>query len=203
MKENAIKLSNVNFSIAAHKVTQWLPDSGSEVAFAGRSNSGKSTALNAIVGRKIAKTSKTPGRTQQIVFFTVNDNVRLVDLPGYGFAKVPEQLRMHWGKVIERYFVERESLRGLVLMMDIRHPLKPLDRQLLDWCVESEVKVHVLLTKSDKLSKSKIITSLARVKREIEHELVSIQAFSGRTGFGVEQARNQVCAWLALNGTSS
>ena len=203
MNENVIHLNRVEFSVAAHKVAQWLPDLGSEVAFAGRSNSGKSTALNAITGRKIAKTSKTPGRTQQIVFFTVNDSARLVDLPGYGFAKVPEHLRMHWGKVIERYFMERESLRGLILMMDVRHPLKPLDLQLLDWCVGSEISVHVLLTKSDKLSKSKVNASLARVRQAVEQELVSVQAFSGRTGMGVEQARRQVCTWLAHSSSES
>ena len=203
MNDKSIQLNRAEFTVAAHKVTQWLTDSGSEVAFAGRSNSGKSTALNAITGRKIAKTSKTPGRTQQIVFFTVNDSARLVDLPGYGFAKVPEHLRMHWGKVIERYFLERESLRGLILMMDIRHPLKPLDQQLLEWCVGAEIMVHVLLTKSDKLSKSKVNTSLARVKKEVEQEFVSVQAFSGKTGFGVEQARKQVCAWLAHGSSES
>ena len=189
-----INLNLAQFVVAAHRPTQWLPDDGREIAFAGRSNSGKSSAINAITGRKgLAITSKTPGRTQQIVFFEVADATRLVDLPGYGYSKVPKHMRNHWSKVIEQYLETRSSLRALILMMDIRHPLKPLDWQLLDWCQQSGVAAHVLLTKSDKMSKSKIAAAIHSVSKELsQRERTSIQAFSAHRGLGVAQARQRI-----------
>ena len=194
----SINLNQAKFIVAAHKPTQWMPDNGKEVAFAGRSNSGKSSAINAITGRKgLAITSKTPGRTQQIVFFEVMPSVRLVDLPGYGYSKVPKQLRTHWSKVIEQYFATRHSLHALILMMDIRHPLKPTDLQMVYWCQESAVATHILLTKADKLSKSQIAAKIAAVKTECENlNNLSIQAFSARTGLGVPQARQRISELL-------
>ena len=135
-----LNLNNAKFVTAAYKPSQWMDDDGVEVAFAGRSNSGKSSALNAIVGqRKLAITSKTPGRTQQIVFFQIDAETRLVDLPGYGYAKVPATVQRHWAAAIEQYLATRQSLRALVLTMDIRHPLKQFDSQLLNWCFESSL----------------------------------------------------------------
>ena len=193
-----INLNDAEFIVAAHKPSQWMTDEGFEVAFAGRSNSGKSTALNSVTRRKgLAKTSKTPGRTQQIVFFQIAPDIRLVDLPGYGYAKVPERVRLHWARVIERYLETRVSLRGLVLTMDIRHPLKPLDVQIINWCLQSAVRIHILLTKSDKLSKSKTASILASVKNELNDCAdVTLQAFSGTTGLGVTQAQETVCNLL-------
>ncbi|MDE0308985.1 MAG: ribosome biogenesis GTP-binding protein YihA/YsxC [Acidiferrobacterales bacterium] len=198
-----LNLNNARFVTAAHKPSQWVQDHGCEVAFAGRSNSGKSTALNAIVGhRRLAITSKTPGRTQQIVFFQIDPEHRLIDLPGYGYAKVPPEVQRHWAGVIERFLTTRRSLQAMILTMDIRHPLKQLDTQLLNWCIESAVDVHILLTKADKLSKSK----QANAKRTVEDEFkgvsgVSVQVFSGRTGLGVEQARARVISLLRNDST--
>jgi len=193
-----VNLNHASFTVAAHKSSQWLPDSGREVAFAGRSNSGKSSALNGITAHKrLAITSKTPGRTQQIVFFSVAPHCRLVDLPGYGYSKVPQKTRNHWARTIERYFAYRRSLVGLIHTMDIRHPLRDQDMQLLAWCAGTSISIHVLLTKSDKLSKSKIHSTVAAVRRELKaFERVDVQAFSSLNGFGVEQARERVRSWL-------
>ncbi len=193
-----INLNQAKFIVAAHKPTQWLPDEGVEVAFAGRSNSGKSSAINALTGhRKLAITSKTPGRTQQIVFFQVSPTAKLVDLPGYGYSKVPKHMRVHWSKAIEQYFATRQCLRALVLMMDIRHPLKPLDQQLLEWCREAAVPAHVLLTKADKLSKSRAAATLVAVRREFQKRGdISVQVFSAHAGIGVPDARLRIGEFL-------
>ena len=140
------------FLISAAKVDQCPPDEGYEVAFAGRSNAGKSSALNTLTHASLARTSKTPGRTQLLNFFTLDEERRLVDLPGYGYAKVPIPLKQHWQRHLEAYLGSRESLVGLVLMMDIRHPLTDFDRLMLDWAQVSRLPVHVLLTKADKLA---------------------------------------------------
>ena len=194
-----LNLNNAKFVTAAYKPSQWMDDDGVEVAFAGRSNSGKSSALNAIVGqRKLAITSKTPGRTQQIVFFQIDAETRLVDLPGYGYAKVPATVQRHWAAAIEQYLATRQSLRALVLTMDIRHPLKQFDSQLLNWCFESSLDAHILLTKADKLSKSKQSAAIRFMQNEFEGvEGVTLQTFSGRTGLGVVQARERVVSLLS------
>ena len=200
-----INLNKAEFIIAAHKPSQWMEDTGGEVAFAGRSNSGKSSALNAITGHKrLAITSKTPGRTQQIVFFSVTPETRLVDLPGYGYSKVPEKVRRHWARVIEQYFKTRQSLRKLILTMDIRHPLKQLDEQLIDWCMCSSIGIHILLSKADKLSKSRTSAAVSMVEhRLVELKDVSVQAFSSRTGLGVQQAREYVIEELGTVASAS
>lgn len=186
------------FVTSAHTASQWLPDFGAEVAFAGRSNVGKSSAINAITDRNgLARTSKTPGRTQQIVFFSLNETQRLVDLPGYGFANVPMKLRKHWGETIELYLSSRQSLRGLVVPMDIRRPLMPLDEQLVGWCQNAELNYHILLTKADKLSKSKASQSLSRLKRDLNDcPYMSVQLFSATNKTGVNQARGVIARWL-------
>jgi len=185
-----IRLNQAKFTVAAHKSSQWPQDIGSEVAFAGRSNSGKSSALNTIVQRKgLAVTSRTPGRTRQIVFFEIDPTKRLVDLPGYGYSKVPESMRIHWAAHIEQYFKTRSSLSGLILTTDIRHPLKPLDQQLIDLSLDADIPVHVLLTKSDKLSRSRASAALASAAaafREVAQ--VSVQVFSSHNRSGLDAA---------------
>ena len=132
------------YTLAAHHLHQLPPDTGWEVAIAGRSNAGKSSALNVLTGQKsLARTSKTPGRTQQIVIFRVDDDRRIADLPGYGYAKVPQDLKAHWQQVMQDYFETRESLRGVVLVMDIRHPMKPFDQMMLEWCAATGLPCHV------------------------------------------------------------
>ncbi len=191
--------SNAQFLLAAHDGRQLPPDEGAEVAFAGRSNAGKSSALNALANRNaLARTSRTPGRTQQLVVFDLGNGCRLVDLPGYGFAKAPRDLRQHWQDVIERYLRERQSLRALVLIMDIRHPLKDVDRQLLGFCAEMGLPCLVLLTKADKLSRNQAQAALAKTRRDIDAAgwQADLQLFSATKKTGVEQAREAVAALL-------
>ena len=153
--EPVIQYNSARYSTSANKLDQCPPDEGAEVAFAGRSNAGKSSAINALTQQnQLARVSKTPGRTQLINFFDLNlEGMRLVDLPGYGYAKVPLALKQHWQKHLDAYLQHRECLRGVVLVMDIRHPMKEFDQMMVDWCAATGVPLHVLLTKSDKLKK--------------------------------------------------
>jgi GTP-binding protein len=191
---------NATFFISAHHLRDLPPASGIEVAFAGRSNAGKSSALNTLANHnRLAYVSKQPGRTQLINFFTLGDDKHLVDLPGYGYAKVPESMRAHWQSVLARYLSERTSLGGLVLVMDSRHPLQPLDRQMLDWFCPSGKPVHVLLTKSDKLSRGEAGLTLTKTRKEllaVWGENVSVQLFSSSKKLGVEEAEKIIGAWL-------
>ena len=174
------------------------PGAPAEVAFAGRSNAGKSSALNAITDqRSLARTSKTPGRTQLIHFFELVDGGRLVDLPGYGYAKVPLKVKQEWGRMIENYLSKRDCLRGVVLMMDVRHPLTPFDEQMLDWCMQAELPCHILLTKADKLSKGAAQSTLLKVKKALHPDApISIQLFSAPKKTGVDAARELLSDWL-------
>lgn len=190
---------NTRFLISAPDPDRLPADAGCEVAFAGRSNAGKSSALNVITEqRRLARTSKTPGRTRLLNVFEVAPEQRLVDLPGYGYAKVPEPLRRQWGTTIGRYLDERRSLRGLILLMDARHPLMPLDRQLLDWCATRALSVHVLLTKADKLSRGRAAGTLQALRRELNTHWpeATAQLFSASQGTGLGQAREQLDTWL-------
>lgn len=191
---------NARFHVSAHHLRDLPPASGVEVAFAGRSNAGKSSALNTLANHnRLAFVSKQPGRTQLINFFTLGDDKHLVDLPGYGYAKVPEALRAHWQNVLSRYLSERTSLAGLVLVMDSRHPLTPLDRQMLDWFTPSGNPVHVLLTKSDKLSRSESTITLNKVRKELQMQWgkhISVQLFSSLKKQGVEEAEKVLAQWL-------
>ena len=174
-------------------------DFGSEVAFAGRSNSGKSSAINTLTHqRKLARTSRTPGRTQLINFFSLSDHQRLVDLPGYGFAKVPLAVKKKWNQQLERYLQYRESLRGLVMLMDIRHPLTEPDRQMLSWAEAASMPVHILLTKADKLKRGPAQSTLLSVREELstQSELISVQLFSSLKRQGVDTLGRQLNNWL-------
>jgi GTP-binding protein len=190
-------LRRAQYLCSAHTAHQWPQDMGYEVAFAGRSNSGKSSAINAITGQtRLARTSKTPGRTQQIVFFEIEPGRRLVDLPGYGYAKVPPGLQRHWEKTVRHYLEDRKSLRGLILLADIRRGLTDLDRQLLEWCVHKDLFVHLLLTKSDKLSRSSGKQVLAKAQCDVRSDTVTTQLFSALRRVGIEEAGEKVLALL-------
>jgi len=195
---------NAVFHISAHHLRDLPTPLGIEVAFAGRSNAGKSSALNTLANHnRLAYVSKQPGRTQLINFFSLGNERFLVDLPGYGYAKVPEALRKHWQMTLSTYLSQRPTLNGLVLVMDCRHPLTPLDRQMLDWFCPSGRPVHVLLTKSDKLSRSASGIVLQQVKKELletwghySNGNCTIQLFSSLKKQGVEEAEKVIGAWL-------
>lgn len=193
------RLSQAQFVTAAHRLDQLPDDSGVEVAFAGRSNAGKSSAINAICNRKnLARTSRTPGRTQQMVIFELEPGVRLVDLPGYGYAKVPQSLKRHWEKTLDAYLRTRRSLAGAVLIMDARHPLKDFDRMMLDWAREADLACHVLITKADKLKHGAQAETLRTVKRAMAAEgwRASFQLFSAQDRMGLGEAREVLAGWL-------
>ncbi|HEY6641665.1 ribosome biogenesis GTP-binding protein YihA/YsxC [Povalibacter sp.] len=184
------------FLLSAWQPGQFPPDDGREVAFVGRSNAGKSSALNAITGRKdLARTSKTPGRTQLINFFALNNGHRLADLPGYGYAKVPAEMQRHWRELLSRYVEKRTSLVGLVVVMDSRRGMTDFDRQMLIWSGERELPTRLLLTKSDKLSRSEAARTLKEVQAEAEG-VATAQLFSAVTKIGVDQARGWVLGTL-------
>lgn len=191
-------LSRAQFYTSA---AQWrdLPRSRAEVAFAGRSNAGKSSAINLLTRQnRLAFTSKTPGRTQLINFFGLDDETFLVDLPGYGYAKVPSEIRAKWETLLSRYLQAREPLAGMVLIMDARHPLTPLDRRMLDWFLPTGKPVHILLSKADKLSGSARALTLRQVRQALaDHPGVTAQLFSSLSRLGVDEAEAKVEAWLA------
>ncbi len=191
-------LKDAVFIASAHELSELPADRGCEVAFAGRSNAGKSTAINSLAGRKLAFVSKTPGRTQTINFFQLGGDARLVDLPGYGYAAVPQHERRHWGRLISAYLQTRASLRGLVLIMDARHPFTPLDAQLVQWYRESGHPLHALLTKSDKLGKQEAQRTLLKVASDLDKACpgATAQLFSGLTGTGVPAAQKVLIGWL-------
>ena len=182
------------------------PDSGAEVAFAGRSNAGKSSALNTLSGqRALARTSKTPGRTQQINFFELGNDRRLVDLPGYGYAKVPLAMKEKWQRSLTEYLHIRQSLRGLILLMDCRHPLTDFDQQMLSWCADVGLPVHILLTKADKLKRGPASSSLLSVRKRLPgfHPDASVQLFSSLKKTGIDEARLVLNNWLAESTDSA
>ncbi len=194
--------ATATYVLAAHLPRQLPADTVREVAFAGRSNAGKSTALNALCHQnRLAKTSKTPGRTQQLVYFEVKPGKYLVDLPGYGYAKVPEELRAHWQQFINKYFETRASLAGLVIVMDVRHPLREYDLQMLSFAKARGLPAHCLLTKSDKLGRGEQAKILLGVRKQLLADFgdaVSAQIYSGDTKLGVDEARAVVARWLEL-----
>lgn len=177
-----------------------LPKTGLEIAFAGRSNAGKSSAINTLANQtRLAYVSKTPGRTQHINYFALDNEDRrhIVDLPGYGYAEVPESIRKHWEQLLSKYLQTRDNLIGLVIMMDSRHPLKPLDRQMLNWFFPTGKPVHILLTKSDKLSKNTAKQTLAFVEKELaEADDCTVQLFSSLKKQGVPEAEAILEGWF-------
>jgi GTP-binding protein len=190
---------SAQFLTSAGKFSQCPADSGWEVAFAGRSNAGKSSAINCLTGnRKLARTSKTPGRTQLLNFFSLSESQRLVDLPGYGFAKVPVAVKREWTKQLEAYLQQRQCLRGMILLMDVRRPLQEFDQLLLGWALEASMPVHILLTKADKLKKGPANSALLKVRAQLkEHEeLFSVQLFSSLKRTGLDQLKTALDAWL-------
>ncbi len=186
------------FLTSVNHLPQLPEDIGIEVAFAGRSNAGKSSALNAITqNKRLARTSKTPGRTQMINLFTIDDDRRLVDLPGYGYAKVSHTTKRHWQEVLAKYLASRTCLRGLFLVVDIRHPLQALDEQMMHWAATADLLIHVLLTKADKLKRGPALDAWQRYKKQIKKfgPHVTSQVFSAESKLGVEEARRVLDDW--------
>jgi len=201
---DVISFRKAQFLMSAPTLSQCPDDSGCEVAFAGRSNAGKSSAINALTNNaKLARTSKTPGRTQLLNFFSLTEQCRLVDLPGYGFAKVPKAMKKEWDQHLAEYLQRRQSLRGLVLLMDIRHPLQDYDWQMIRWASLSEMPVHILLTKADKLNNGPAKSVLLKVQRELQaagfSEHVSLQTFSSLKKTGLEELETTLMQWLSAS----
>jgi len=189
------------FLISAAELKQLPSDKGNEVAFVGCSNAGKSSAINTITGIKnLARASKTPGRTQFINLFALDEKNRLVDLPGYGYAKAPAAVSERWMKKVNQYLKSRKCLRGLILVMDIRHPLKEQDQHLIEWCVKCKLPIHILLTKADKLKRGPALNTLQQVQKALKKygKLVSIQLFSSLDKTGLEEAYQKLNGWLAI-----
>lgn len=203
-KNNPFRVAR--YLMGAAKLNQLPPDHGIEVALAGRSNAGKSTALNAITDQKnLAKTSKTPGRTQLINLFRLDDERRLTDLPGYGFAKVSKDIKKHWQETLSLYLQKRECLQGLVVFMDIRHPLKETDKQMIHWAVDANLPVHVVLSKADKLKSGARKTALQAANKQLARisDDISSQILSATNKLGVDELINQLKKWYCYDEPST
>ncbi len=199
---NNLLFNKAELLLSATSIKQAPDDTGKEVAFAGRSNAGKSSAINTLTNnKKLARTSKTPGRTQLLNFFSLSEDCRLVDLPGYGFAKVPKAIKQAWDRNLAVYLQERQSLKGLVMLMDIRHPLQPYDWQMVRWASASSMPIHLLLTKSDKLKTGPAKSTLLKVKQELAKESLvdnlSLQTFSSLKKEGLSELNERLGVWLA------
>lgn len=200
MSEMKLNYHKTHFLTSAPNIRALPEDTGIEIAFAGRSNAGKSTALNILTNQKnLARTSKTPGRTQLINVFEVEPSCKLVDLPGYGYAAVPEQMKIQWQKSLGEYLQKRECLGGVVILMDIRHPLKDLDQQMLEWAVSANLPVLLLLTKADKLSQSAVSKQVKMVREAILpfQGDVQVEAFSALKKQGVENLARKLDFWFS------
>lgn len=190
---------NAKFILSCPNIATAPEDNGIEVIFAGRSNAGKSSCINTLTGqKKLAKVSKTPGRTQHLVFFDLGNNKKLVDLPGYGFAKVPTEVKNRWNADMSEYFEKRQSLKGAILLMDIRHPLKEFDELMLQWCIGSGVTTHILLTKADKLKKNQANKSLFLVQNRVKDYGISVSLFSSLKKTGIEILHNKLNTMFEL-----
>ncbi|WP_133471962.1 ribosome biogenesis GTP-binding protein YihA/YsxC [Paraglaciecola marina] len=190
--------NQARFSISAPDITHLGPDEGIEIAFAGRSNAGKSSALNKLTRQKnLARTSKTPGRTQLINVFSLDEDRRLVDLPGYGYAQVPLEIKKKWQKSLGEYLQKRNSIKGLVVLMDIRHPFKDLDQELIYWAVAADLPVLALLTKADKLKSGKRKSQLLMAKEAAMAFCgdVSVEVFSSTNGIGLDKLQQKLDSW--------
>jgi len=195
------------FQTSAPSLKECPADEGTEVAFAGRSNAGKSSAINTLTRqKKLARTSKTPGRTRLINFFSLSTDTRLVDLPGYGYAKVPKAMKDEWNRHLADYLRARNSLSGLVLLSDIRHPLQEFDWHMVEWAVEAGLPVHLLLTKADKLKRGPAQTSLLQVRKhliEVGFSNVSVQTFSALKKTGIPELETRLSHWLHPDSAGS
>ena len=200
MSEIKLNYHKTHFLTSAPNIRSIPEDTGIEIAFAGRSNAGKSTALNALTNQKsLARTSKTPGRTQLINLFEVEPNCKLVDLPGYGYAAVPEKMKIEWQKSLGEYLQKRECLGGLVVLMDIRHPLKDLDQQMIEWAVSADLPVMLLLTKADKLSQSARSKQVKMVREAILpfQGDIQVESFSSQNKIGIDKLAAKLDSWFA------
>lgn len=194
------RFSGAEFLLSVADLRRLPPDRGREVAFVGRSNSGKSTTLNAVAGQRgLARTAKLPGRTQLVNFFTLGSDRRLVDLPGYGYAQASDATRTAWNQLIDGYLRTRRSLGGLVLVMDIRHPLQPFDEQVIEWCRNVDLKVLAVLNKADKLSRRAAANATSAVQLELGAGIGEALTLSALRGQGVSELRDRVANWLQLN----
>ena len=193
-----INFSQTCFQTSAATLEDCPADSAAEVAFTGRSNAGKSSAINSITGvPRLARISKTPGRTQLINFFLIEENKYLIDLPGYGYAKVPLETKDKWQFELERYLRRREALVGLILLSDIRHPLKKFDQMMVEWSKQSDLPLHLLLTKADKLKRGAAQNTLLKVEKELaDFDNVSVQLFSALRHVGIDSTRKVLTDWL-------
>jgi GTP-binding protein len=202
MTIESVNFKRAKFLLSAPTLRQCPEDSGCEVAFAGRSNAGKSSAINTLTDNKnMARTSKTPGRTQLINYFEVGQDKRLVDLPGYGYAKVPKAVKAKWDHHLAEYLQLRQSLVGLILLMDIRHPLQDYDQQMLNWAAQAGLPVHIMLTKADKLKRGPAKSSLLAVDKRLRemdpgYTLLSVQVFSSLKKIGLVELERQLNNWL-------
>ena len=199
LKTIPMKFDQTCFQTSAATLEDCPADSSAEVAFAGRSNAGKSSAVNVVTGLpQLARTSKTPGRTQLINFFFIEEGKYLVDLPGYGYAKVPLERRDKWQFELEKYLRRRKALVGLILLSDIRHPLKKFDRMMIEWAAQANLPLHLLLTKADKLKRGATQKTLLKVEKELTvFDNVSVQLFSALRNIGVDPVRKVLTQWLA------
>lgn len=192
-------LRQAKFMTSAPRLSACPPNIGYEVAFAGRSNAGKSSAINALTNqRQLARASKTPGRTQLLNYFSLDEERRLVDLPGYGYAAVPLAMKEAWQKELENYLIKRESLQGLIVLMDVRHPLQKYDEMLLNWAQRRQLNVHILLTKADKLNRSPALAALQYMQKQFKAKniVASVQLFSALQKTGLEDAADVLAQWL-------
>ncbi len=200
LTQKSVSFNSARFLISASRLDECPPDFGAEIAFAGRSNAGKSSALNTITtNSKLARTSKTPGRTRLINFFTLNrEGCRLVDLPGYGYAKVSRDMKDDWQKHLGHYLNDRRSLRGLVLVMDIRHPLTDFDQMMVDWCEHNQLPLMILATKADKLKFGQAKTAMQGIEKKLKGVacLEHLIMFSATSKRGVEECRDALTGWL-------
>ncbi|MGY6631285.1 MAG: ribosome biogenesis GTP-binding protein YihA/YsxC [Wenzhouxiangella sp.] len=189
-------LARAEYTVSVHELAQLPPDAGIEVAIAGRSNAGKSSLINRLCRQNsLARTSRTPGRTRQLVFFQLDPSRHLVDLPGYGYAKVSGSLKKHWQGLIQTYLDRRNALRALVVVMDIRHPLKDSDVELIQWAGSRGLPLHLVLTKADKLGRGKQKEAVMKVRRQVD-ERVGVQAFSAPNGQGLDELYRVMDQWF-------
>ncbi len=192
---------SAEFLLSVNNWSQLPQDDAIEIAFAGRSNAGKSSAINTISEIKsLCRTSKTPGRTQMINYFSIDPQRHLVDLPGYGYAKVPLKVKLHWQNLLERYLIERASLKGVIMIMDVRRPLTEYDVLMLQWCQKAEMPAHILLTKADKFKRGAAQNILLKVRQtiKVEYPGTTVQLFSALKKTGVEDARKVLNHWFKL-----